>query len=84
MNKHNEREWFSAVYLAHAMLELEAYPEFQISKHDLKIGALELLKGLIDKHEGTSPALSQKTREILTLIDAFAVVQTAQTGGGRH
>jgi hypothetical protein len=84
MNEHNEQEWFSAVYLAHAMLELEAYPEFHISKQDLKIGALELLKGLIDRHEGTFPVLSQKTKEILTLIDAFAVVQTARTGGGRH
>ena len=84
MNEFNKQEWFSAVYLAHILLELEAYPEFHISEHDLKIGAFELLKGLIDRHDGKSPVLSQKTREIITLINANAVIQTAQTGGGRH
>jgi hypothetical protein len=80
----NESEWFAAVYLAHAMLELHAYPEFHITKKDLNAGAMQMLKGLIDKHDGGKPELSKKTREIISLIQAHAVSEVARTGGGRH
>lgn len=82
--KIGDSEWFSAVYLAHSMLELDAYPAFDISKEDLKIGAMQLLRGLIDKHDGLQPSLSQKTKEIIALINAHAVSDIAKNGGGRH
>jgi hypothetical protein len=81
-NKFNQKEWFSAVYLASAMLSLPPCPEHNITENDLKKTAKEYLDGLIAISNGKAPTLSYKAQEITALLESFAVVHTASTGGG--
>jgi hypothetical protein len=84
-NKHaniNPTEWFSAVFLANAMLELPDYPDFNITENDLKNGAMDMLRGLIARHDGMQPKLSDKTKEIIALIQTCAATEIAKNGGG--
>ena len=82
MSKFNETEWFSAVFLAMTCLELNPRPEFNISEHDLKLAAHELLSGLVARWESRKPELCESTREILALINSESVMHIAKTGGG--
>lgn len=83
-SKFNEKEWFSAVFLAHSMLSLPPRDDFGITEIDLKNAATEFLQGLIDRSEGKTPRLSEKTREIIAILDSEAVMHIAKTGGGVH
>jgi len=80
--KFNQKEWFSAVYLAKALLELPSRPDFDISDDDLKAAAHDYLSGLIARHDGGIPTLSEKTRQITALIQAGAMIEVLKNGGG--
>jgi len=82
MSNMNENEWFAAVFLARHLLELSPYEQFEITLSDLKKGAIELLDGLIARHDGGEPRLSEKTREIISLIQSYASIEIAKNGGG--
>lgn len=81
-NPFNPKEWFSAVYLAHSILQLPPREDFDISEDDLKNAAIEYLAGLIARHDGGQPVLSDKTREITALIFADSICEIASNGGG--
>lgn len=78
----NPREWFSAVFLAHSILQLPPREDFDISADDLKNAAMEYLAGLIARHGGGQPVLSDKTREITALIFTESTCEIARNGGG--
>jgi hypothetical protein len=83
MNKRfNEKEWFSAVFMAKSMLELTPNPEFNITEQDLKNTAMEYLNGLIARHDGNQPTLSDKAREITSILQSYATIEIAKNGGG--
>lgn len=82
MNKMNEKEWFSAVFLARHLLDLSAHEPLDITLNDLRSGAIELLDGLIARYDGGVPSLSEKTREIISLVQTYASIETAKNGGG--
>ncbi len=77
----NKREWYSAVYLAMSMLELKPRRDFSITGEDLKHAAHDLLKGLIQRSEGETPTLTDKTRGILKLIEAESLLHSKNGGG---
>ncbi|MBP7229605.1 MAG: hypothetical protein KA997_04105 [Moraxellaceae bacterium] len=82
MSKFNENEWYSAVYMAKSCLELTPRPTFGITESDLKVAAHDFLNGLIARLEGRAPTLSEKTREIVSLLNSEAVMEIAKNGGG--
>lgn len=81
-NKFNEKEWFSAVYLAMIFLEVPPRKDHGVTQEELNRAAHEYLQGLIARADGEIPALSARTRELTALLQAEVEIWLAQNGGG--